>query len=99
MKKNLGKKNTPTVVDFHPEIDTTPLCNAEETNNYQRIQGITQWIHTMGIVDITYVTNQMSAYNAAPRKGHFQHPEHTFSYLNDHKYKVIRTRGKIDQKG
>ena len=35
LKKPLGKKKTPTVVDFHPEIDNTPLCNAEETNNYQ----------------------------------------------------------------
>ena len=93
-KKPLGKKKTPTVKEFHPEMDTTPLCNAEETNYYQLIQGITHWIHTMGRVDISYVTNHMSAYNAAPRKVNFQHPEHTFSYLEEHKHKVIRTRGK-----
>lgn len=95
LKKPLGNKKTPTVKEFHPEVDTTPLCNKEETNNYQSIQGITQWIHTMGRVDISYVTNQMSAYNAAPRKGHFQHPENNFSYLETHKHKVIHTRGKI----
>ena len=54
LKKPLGKKKTPTVKEFHPEMDTTPLCNPEETNNYQRIQLITQWIHTMGRVDISY---------------------------------------------
>ena len=48
----------------------------------------------MGRVDISYFTNQMSAYNAAPRKVHFQHPEHTFSYLEEHKYKVLNTKGK-----
>ena len=30
LKKNLGKKKT--VIDFHPEIDNTPICNSEETN-------------------------------------------------------------------
>ena len=48
----------------------------------------------MGKVDISYTTNQISVYNAAPRKGHFQHPEHTFSYLDTYKHKAIRTRGK-----
>ena len=66
----------------------------KETNDYQKIQGITQWINTMGRVDIEYTTNQMSSYNTAPRKGNFQHPEHTFSYLETHKNRVIRTRGK-----
>ena len=81
LKKPLKNKKTPTVIDFHPEIDTIPLFTPEETNYYQRIQGITQWINTMGRVDNSYTTNQMSANNAAPRKGHFIHPEHTFSYL------------------
>ena len=83
VKKPLGNKKTPTVKEFHPEVDTTPLCNPEETNNYQHIKGITQWIHTMGRVDMSYVTNQMSAYNAAPRKIHFQHTEHMFLYLEE----------------
>ena len=61
LKKPLKNKKTPTVIDFHPEIDTTPLCTPENTNDYQRVQGITQWIHTMGRVDISYTTNQMSA--------------------------------------
>ena len=40
----LKKLSTPSIEDFHPEIDNSELLNKKGINNYQRPMGIAQWL-------------------------------------------------------
>ena len=66
----IPKQNTPMAAKEHPELDTTPLCNDKDHNEYQHIIGVCQWLIVAGRFDLCYAVSLMSRYSAAPREGH-----------------------------
>ena len=53
-----------------PELDDTPLLGNEDIGKYCMLIGSLQWAKTSCRFDISYATNTLSRYTAAPREGH-----------------------------
>ena len=66
---------------FHPEINTTKLVNPKQGNDYQKLMGMSQWLNSIGQVDIVFATNQWSKFNAAPCEGHIKYVEQMYGFL------------------
>src|SRR5688500_7223411 len=66
------KWSTPFAVEYHAEMDETPLLPPEQISLYQSLLGSANWIITLGRFDINYAVNTLSRYSMAPREGHFK---------------------------
>jgi hypothetical protein len=75
--------------NYQPELDTTRLCNDEDTNFYQQQIGVLRWAVELGRIDICTEVSVLSAYMAAPRTGHLSALMHLFAYMKSH------TRSKV----
>jgi hypothetical protein len=89
---------TPMVVSYCPEMDVTPVLNAEEANYYQSLVGVLRWIIEIGWIDITTEVSMLAAHMAMPREGHLYAVFRVFAYLKgkhnvrlifDHSYPPI----------
>ena len=74
-KRNIpmpGRKRsyTPLPSDYHPELDTSTMLEAEDATTYQEFIGMLRWTCELGRIDILIETALISQYLAAPRKGH-----------------------------
>jgi hypothetical protein len=65
----------------HPAMDKTELCTPFEHRVYQQLLGIALWVVLCGRYDISYAVNVLSAFSAAPRKGHLARACHLVGYL------------------
>jgi hypothetical protein len=65
----------------HPAMDKTELCTPFEHRVYQQLLGIALWVVLCGRYDISYAVNVLSAFSAAPRKGHLARAYHLVGYL------------------
>ena len=83
------KWSTPFVVDYHAELDESPLLPPEQISLYQSLLGSANWIITLGRFDINYAVNTLSRYSMAPREGHFKAMCRVFGYLKQ------KPKGKI----
>ena len=87
LEHNLGyslkntKIKTPTVTDFHPELDSSTLLNQRDHTLYQSLIGTLQWLVTLGRIDIHYATSKLSQYGAAPRSNHLAQVIRVYTYL------------------
>ena len=70
--------------DFVPELDTSEELNADDQNFYQEMIGILRWATEIGRVDILTELSLLSAYQASPRRGHFEQVIHIFAFLKKH---------------
>lgn len=61
---------------------TTELCTPFEHRVYQQLLGIALLVVLCGRYDISYAVNVLSAFSAAPRKGHLAKVYHLISYLS-----------------
>jgi hypothetical protein len=86
------KVKTPLEPGDHPELDTSELCNEEDTRTYMTLIGQLQWLVTLGRFDIYSATVTMSSFRAAPRKGHLERAKRIFGYLYFLPHGAIRFR-------
>jgi len=73
---------TPFSEDCHPELNVTPLCDAENISKFKSLVGSANWIITLGRFDIAYAVSTLSCYTMAPQIGHFKAMERVFGYLH-----------------
>ena len=88
---------TPMDSNYHPELDESPIVNADRISKYRSMIGSLNWINTLGRFDISYALSTMSRYSMAPREGHFTAMKRIFGYLQHHcKGKIIIDPGTPD---
>jgi len=78
------KVNTPMHSDYRPELDVTPLLNAQQANYYQELIGILRWAVELGRIDIHTQITMLSSYLVQPRVGHLDAVFRIFAYLKAH---------------
>ena len=79
----------------NPELDTTELLDADQTQNYQSLIGALQWAVSIGRFDIQTAVMSMSSFRAAPRIGHLKRVKRIFGYLAKMNEATIRVRTEI----
>ena len=72
---------TPMDKDYHPELDDSPLLNAEFHSRYRSMVGSLNWTITIGRFDIQYAVTTLARYSHAPREGHLKAVLRIFGYL------------------
>jgi hypothetical protein len=82
--KGLIRQKQPICLDYHPEMDSSPLLNDKLTNYYQGLIGVLWWATELGRLDILTPVSLMSSYVAAPCEGHLEQLFHIFGYLKSH---------------
>ncbi len=83
-KKLSTKAGTPLACGYRPELDVSPLLNAERANFYQNLIGILRWAVKLGRIDIHVGVALLSSYSVQPRIGHLEQAFHVFAYLKSH---------------
>ena len=76
----------------HPEIDTSELLEAEETQVYQSLIGSLQWAIQIGRFDVSTAVMTMSRFRAMPRRGHLERVKRIYGYLSKMKHAILRIR-------
>jgi hypothetical protein len=84
--------SSPIEKNDHPELDTSPLLDADGIKQYQSLIGILQWSITLGRFDIATAVMTMSGYRVAPRQGHLDRLKRICGYLLKMKHGFIRVR-------
>ena len=65
-------KGSPMSELYHPEVDDSPLLNAEDHSKFRSLVGCANWLITSGRFDIAYSVNALSRFPMPPRQGHLQ---------------------------
>ena len=76
-----NKAITPMTQDYQPELDASDELNGDDITMYQELIGELRWAIEIGRVDILHEVSLLSAYQAAPRRGHLEQLLHIFAYL------------------
>ncbi len=84
VERKLGKQSTPTICDWHLEIDTTPLLVPSEVKKYQKVLGIGIWLSITTRPDVTFSIGTLSRYTHVSRQGHLKDLIRVFEYLHKH---------------
>jgi len=79
--KEFSTYNSPMHEAAHPEIDDSPLLDAENHSKFRSLVGCANWLVTLGRFDIAYAVNAFSRFSMAPRKGHLDGMIRVFGYL------------------
>ena len=85
MKVNGSAKQPFSNITYRPELDITPLCDADQLHIYQQLIGICRWLVELRRVDINLEVSKLSSVSASPRIGHLHQAFHIFKYLQNHK--------------
>ena len=72
---------SPLEKNDHPEIDESPLLEAEDVKKYQSLIGSLQWAVSLGRFDIAAAVCTLSSFRVAPRKGHLERAKRVVGYL------------------
>ena len=80
-KEPFHKYNTLFEESYHPELDTSDFCDADNISKYKSLLGSANWVITLGHCDITYAVNTLLHYTMAPCPGHCKAMEGVFGYL------------------
>ena len=59
-KSAFKKYSTPFSDQYHPELDTSPLCDSDHVSKYKSLIGSANWIITLGRFEIAYAVNVLS---------------------------------------
>jgi len=76
--------DSPMATDDHPELDDTTFLDTRSHSIYRFLVGASQWIITLGRLDILYAVATMSHFNQTPRQGHLDRMLRIFGYLKFH---------------
>ena len=76
-----SKTTTPMVINYAPELDSTPELDSNGITFYQEIIGMLRWAIEIGRVDITLEVSLLSGFQAAPRSGHLEQLLHIIAFL------------------
>ena len=76
----------------HPELDDSPLLDADGVAKYQSLIGTLQWTISLGRFDIATAVMTMSSFRAAPRQGHLERVQRICGYLSKFRSACIRIR-------
>jgi hypothetical protein len=76
----------------HPEIDTTDFLDFDGIKKYQSLIGSLQWAISLGRFDVATAVMTLSAFRAAPRKGHLERARRVVGYLYKMKHGSLRYR-------
>jgi hypothetical protein len=76
----------------HPELDISDLLGPDQIKTYQSLIGSLQWAITLGRFDIMTAVVTLSAFRAAPRKGHLERAKRVCGYLSKMRNGAIRVR-------
>ena len=86
------KYRSPLEKGDHPELDDSPLLDADGIAKYQSIIGALQWTITLGRFDVATAVMSMSSFRVAPREGHLERAKRICGYLSKFKNAFIRIR-------
>ena len=75
------RSNTPLPSNYHPELNTSVMLEAEDATKYQEVIGMLRWACELGRIDVLLESAIMSQYLTAPRKEHLDKLFNIFSYL------------------
>ena len=76
----------------HPELDDSELLDSQGIVLYQSMIGALQWAVTIGRFDINTAVMTLSAFRAAPRRGHLDRAKRIYGYLAKMRYAALRVR-------
>jgi hypothetical protein len=79
-----SKVSAPFPSNYQAELDTSPLCDDEDTNYYMQQIGVLKWAVELGRIDVAAEVSILSSYMAAPREGHLSAIMHIYSWLKSH---------------
>jgi hypothetical protein len=82
----------PAAKDYHPELDSSALCNEDDTAKFESLIGALQWTISRCRFDIAVAVMTLGRYRAAPRKGHLEGAKHICGYLRKYSHGAIRFR-------
>jgi hypothetical protein len=77
----LHPHKVPLPAGCHPELDESPLLDADGVSKYQMLIGMAQWACTIGCLDIAFAVSSLSHFSASPRRGHLELAVYLFGYL------------------
>ena len=80
--------------NWEPELDNSPLLDAEGVKLYQKLIGIGIWLICIGRFDIHFAVNQLSRFTQSPRQGHVLDALRIFGFLDKWQNRRISTSGK-----
>jgi len=66
----LQEFKTPMELNYHPELDSSPMLDDKHTSLFCALIGSANWLITLGCFDIHNATNVLSCFARAPREGH-----------------------------
>ena len=81
--EQFSKAKVPISDSYHPELDESPLLDAENITLYKSLIGSANWIVTLGRFDIAYSVSTFARYSMAPREGHLENLKKLFGCLRD----------------
>ena len=84
--------STPMEEGDHPELDLSPVLDANGTRLYQSLIGALQWAVTLGRFDIFIGVATMSSFRVTPREGHLERLQRMYGCLKWQPYDAIRFR-------
>jgi hypothetical protein len=84
------KYATPLEKGDHLELDTSDLLRPDQIKTYQSLIGFLQWAITLGQFDIMMAMVTLSAFRAAPHKGHLECANCVCGYLSKMRNGAIR---------
>jgi hypothetical protein len=97
-KKIFGSKpkerGSPLEQNDHPELDESPLLDAEGISLYQSLIGAAQWVVLLGRYDIMTALATMSQFWIAPRQGHLERLKQIYGSLR--RFKTASIRVEVD---
>jgi hypothetical protein len=78
------KVTSPCPRDYRPELDISPVLDAEDSSYYQSQIGVLRWMVELGRVDIITEVSLLASQLAMPREGHLDAVFNIFGYLKIH---------------
>jgi hypothetical protein len=74
----------PAPAGYHPEVDDSPMLEADDVQLYQSYIGILRWAVELGRIDLAHVAGVLARFSAAPREGHMVAVLRVFAYAKKH---------------
>jgi hypothetical protein len=85
IKRDLPNKvSLPMSTKYRPELDVSPVLNAECANYFHSQIGVLRWAVEIGRINIMCEVSMLSSFLAMPREGHLSAVLHIFAYLKSH---------------
>ena len=74
--------------------------DSDDHSKYRMLIGCAQWAIIIGRIDITYATQTMAKFSAAPREGHLKRALRIFGYLKAYaKHGIMYAPGQLTISG